>query len=169
MLNVLFIFLYIGSISFGGGWAVVGLIKDIMISQNYLTFTEFKEILTAAQITPGPIAVNMATYVGYKYYGFIGAILTTFFLLLPPIIIMSSYLILKKSIKLKKKYFINSLALGTAVLVFTTLYSLGAQFIINFDIKAIILVLAIFILLIKTRIDPIFFIIGLGLIAILVF
>jgi chromate transporter len=139
-----------------------------MISQNYLTFTEFKEILTAAQITPGPIAVNMATYIGYKYYGFIGAILTTFFLLLPPIIIIASYLMLKKSIKLKKEYFINSLALGTAVLVFITLYSLGAQFIINFDIKAIILVLAIFILLVKTRIDPIFFIIGSGFIAILV-
>jgi len=168
LLNILFIFLYIGSISFGGGWAVVGLIKDIMISQNYLTFTEFKEILTAAQITPGPIAVNMATYIGYKYYGFIGAILTTFFLLLPPIIIIASYLMLKKSIKLKKEYFINSLALGTAVLVFITLYSLGAQFIINFDIKAIILVLAIFILLVKTRIDPIFFIIGSGFIAILV-
>lgn len=168
MLNVLFIFLYIGSISFGGGWAVVGLIKDIMISQNYLTFTEFKEILTAAQITPGPIAVNMATYVGYKYYGFIGAILTTFFLLLPPIIIMASYLTLKKSIKLKKEYFINSLALGTAVLVFITLYSLGVQFILNLDIKAVILALAIFILLVKTRIDPIFFIIGSGFIAILV-
>lgn len=168
MLNILYIFLYIGAISFGGGWTVVGLIKDILINQNYLTFIEFKEILAAAQITPGPIAVNMATYVGYKYYGFIGAILTTFFLLLPPIIIILFFQMLKKSIKLKKESFVNSLALGTAVLVFITLYSLGAQFLINFDIKAIIIVFVIFILLIKTRIDPIFFIVGSGLIGVLI-
>ncbi len=167
-MNILYIFLYIGAISFGGGWAVVGLIKDILINQNYLTFIEFKEILAAAQITPGPIAVNMATYVGYKYYGFIGAILTTFFLLLPPIIIILFFQMLKKSIKLKKESFVNSLALGTAVLVFITLYSLGAQFLINFDIKAIIIVFVIFILLIKTRIDPIFFIVGSGLIGVLI-
>jgi len=168
LLDILFIFLYIGSISFGGGWAVVGLIKDIMISQNYLTFPEFKEILTAAQLTPGPIAVNMATYIGYKYYGFIGALLSTFSLLIPPITIITAYSFLKSSIKLEKRYLINSLALGTSVLVFITLYSLGAQFLINVDIKAIILVLAIFILLVKTRIDPIFFIIGSGFIAILI-
>ena len=168
MLNILFIFLYIGAMAFGGGWTVVGLIKDILINQNYLTFLEFKEILTAAQITPGPIAVNMATYIGYKYYGLFGALLTTFFLLLPPIIIIILYLILKKSIKLKRESLIKSLALGTSVLVFITLYSLGIQFLINFDVKAIIMILSIFILLVKTKIDPIFFIVGSGLVAILI-
>lgn len=154
--------------AFGGGWAVVGLIKDILISQNYLTFLEFKEVLTAAQITPGPIAVNMATYIGYKYYGLAGALLTTFFLILPPIIIIILYLILKKSIKLKRESLIKSLALGTSVLVFITLYSLGIQFLINFDVKAIIMILSIFILLVKTKVDPIFFIVGSGLVAILI-
>ena len=95
-MDIFLIFLYIGAISFGGGWAVVGLIKDILVSQNYLTFNEFKEILTAAQLTPGPIAVNMATYVGYKYYGLLGAILNTFFLLIPPIMLGVTYHFLKK-------------------------------------------------------------------------
>lgn len=167
MIDIFLIFLYIGAISFGGGWAVVGLIKDILVSQNYLTFNEFKEILTAAQLTPGPIAVNMATYVGYKYYGLLGAILNTFFLLIPPITLGISYFFLKKSIKLEKEALINSLVLGTATLVFITLYSLGFQLIINFDIKAIMIVFIIFVLLVKTKIDPIFFIIISGLIGIL--
>ncbi|HNV93898.1 MAG TPA: chromate transporter [Methanofastidiosum sp.] len=168
MMDIFLIFLYIGAISFGGGWAVVGLIKDILVSQNYLTFNEFKEILTAAQLTPGPIAVNMATYVGYKYYGLLGAILNTFFLLIPPIMLGVTYHFLKKSIKLEKVALINSLALGTAVLVFITLYSLGFQLIINFDLKAIIIVFIIFALLVKTKIDPIFFIVVSGLIGILI-
>jgi len=63
---------------------------------------------------------------------------------------------------------INSLALGTAVLVFITLYSLGFQLIINFDLKAIIIVFIIFALLVKTKIDPIFFIVVSGLIGILI-
>ena len=167
-MDIFLIFLYIGAISFGGGWAVVGLIKDILVSQNYLTFSEFKEILTAAQLTPGPIAVNMATYVGYKYYGLLGAILNTFFLLIPPIMLGVTYHFLKKSIKLEKVALINSLALGTAVLVFITLYSLGFQLIINFDLKAIIIVFIIFALLVKTKIDPIFFIVVSGLIGILI-
>ena len=167
-MDIFLIFLYIGAISFGGGWAVVGLIKDILVSQNYLTFNEFKEILTAAQLTPGPIAVNMATYVGYKYYGLLGAILNTFFLLIPPIMLGVTYHFLKKSIKLEKVALINSLALGTAVLVFITLYSLGFQLIINFDLKAIIIVFIIFALLVKTKIDPIFFIVISGLIGILI-
>ncbi len=167
-MDIFLIFLYIGAISFGGGWAVVGLIKDILVSQNYLTFNEFKEILTAAQLTPGPIAVNMATYVGHKYYGLLGAILNTFFLLIPPIMLGVTYHFLKKSIKLEKVALINSLALGTAVLVFITLYSLGFQLIINFDLKAIIIVFIIFALLVKTKIDPIFFIVVSGLIGILI-
>ncbi|NYT03839.1 MAG: chromate transporter [Candidatus Methanofastidiosa archaeon] len=167
MINILFIFLYIGTISFGGGWAVVGLIKDILISQNYMDINEFKEILTAAQLTPGPVAVNMATYTGYKIYGLMGAILTTLVLLIPSIIIITTYHFLKKSIKLEKEALINSLVLGTSVLVFITLYSLGSEFIINLDIRAIIMASVIFILLVKTKIDPIFFIVVSGLIAIL--
>jgi chromate transporter len=167
LINILFIFLYIGTIAFGGGWAVVGLIKDILITQNYMGLNEFKEILTAAQLTPGPIAVNMATYIGYKNYGLVGAILTTFFLLIPPIIIVTTYHFLKKSIKIEKDALINSLVLGTAALVFITLYSLGSEFIINLNVRAIIMVSIIFILLVKTKIDPIFFIVASGLIAIL--
>ena len=110
----------------------------------------------------------MATYVGYKYYGLLGAILNTFFLLIPPIMLGVTYHFLKKSIKLEKVALINSLALGTAVLVFITLYSLGFQLIINFDLKAIIIVFIIFALLVKTKIDPIFFIVVSGLIGILI-
>lgn len=168
MLNILSIFLYIGSISFGGGWAVVGLIKEILIDQNYITLIEFKEIITAAQLTPGPIAVNMATYIGYKYYGLPGAILNTFFLLLPSIMIVISYSYLKNSINVNRNALISSLILGTSLLVFITLYSLGIEFFIDLNIRAILLTIMVLALLVKTKIDPIFFIIGTGLIAILV-
>ncbi len=168
MINILSIFLYIGSISFGGGWAVVGLIKEIMISQNYLTLVEFKEIITAAQLTPGPIAVNMATYIGYKYYGLLGALLNTLFLLFPSIMIVISYSHFKNSIKVNKIALMNSLILGTSLLVFITLYTLGIEFFLDLNIRAILLTIMVLVLLVKTKIDPIFFIIGTGLIAIII-
>ena len=63
-------FLQIGLFSFGGGYAAMPLIQDQVVSQHgWLTMTEFTDLITISQMTPGPIAVNAATFVGSKIAG----------------------------------------------------------------------------------------------------
>lgn len=77
-------FLQIGAFSFGGGYAAMPLIQQQVITQNgWLTMEEFTNLVTIAEMTPGPIAVNAATFVGTKIAGFPGALLATLGCILP--------------------------------------------------------------------------------------
>ena len=68
-------FLQIGALSFGGGYAAMPLIESqIVTSHSWLTMTEFANLVTIAEMTPGPIAVNAATFVGTKIGGVPGAL-----------------------------------------------------------------------------------------------
>ena len=67
-------FLQIGALSFGGGYASMPLIEaQIVTGHGWLTMTEFSDLVTIAEMTPGPIAVNAATFVGTKVAGVLGA------------------------------------------------------------------------------------------------
>lgn len=82
-------FFTIGALTFGGGYAMIPLIQKIVISQHHwLTGTEFLEILAISQITPGPIAINGATFVGYKIAGIGGSFAATLGVVLPSLIIV---------------------------------------------------------------------------------
>lgn len=71
-------FLKIGSFSIGGGYAIIPHIQNnIVISKNWLTITEFTDIITISQMTPGPLVVNSASFVGIRVAGTIGAIAAT--------------------------------------------------------------------------------------------
>ena len=68
-------FLQIGALSFGGGYAAMPLIEaQIVTTHGWLTMTEFANLVTIAEMTPGPIAVNAATFVGTKIAGVPGAL-----------------------------------------------------------------------------------------------
>lgn len=71
-------FLKIGCLSFGGGYAAMPLIQDeIVLNHNWLTMDSFTNLITIAEMTPGPIAVNAATFVGTQVAGPIGAVIAT--------------------------------------------------------------------------------------------
>ena len=71
-------FLQIGALSFGGGYASMPLIEaQIVTGHGWLTMTEFSDLVTIAEMTPGPIAVNAATFVGTKVAGVLGALVAT--------------------------------------------------------------------------------------------
>ena len=71
-------FLQIGALSFGGGYAAMPLIEaQIVTTHGWLTMTEFANLVTIAEMTPGPIAVNAATFVGTKIAGVPGALAAT--------------------------------------------------------------------------------------------
>ena len=63
-LNLFFAFLKIGAVSFGGGYGMISLIKDDCLANGWLTESELLNFIAVAESTPGPIAVNMATFVG---------------------------------------------------------------------------------------------------------
>ena len=73
-------FLKIGTFSFGGGYAMLPLIqKEIVESNTWISMSEFTDIIGISQMTPGPVAINSATFVGYKVGGIIGSIIATLF------------------------------------------------------------------------------------------
>ncbi|HEY4543823.1 MAG TPA: chromate transporter [Tissierellaceae bacterium] len=90
LLQLFLSFFKIGAFSFGGGYAMLPLLeKEIIITHNWLTSQEFVDIFAISEMTPGPIAVNSATFLGYKVAGFLGAIVATFAVILPSFIVIT--------------------------------------------------------------------------------
>ena len=97
-------FFKIGLFTFGGGYAMIPLVKECVVNNEWLTEVQFYDFLGVCESTPGPIAVNMATYIGASQGGVIGSILATLGVVLPSfIIILLVASFLKKFIK--NKYF----------------------------------------------------------------
>ena len=81
-------FIQVGIFSFGGGYAAMPLIQSqVVTNHRWLTMSEFTDLITISQMTPGPIAVNSATFVGLKIAGVFGAVVATFGCILPSCII----------------------------------------------------------------------------------
>ena len=83
-------FLQIGALSFGGGYAAMPLIQaQIVTNHGWLSMSEFTDLVTIAEMTPGPIAVNSATFVGTKIGGVPGALVATAGCILPACILVT--------------------------------------------------------------------------------
>ena len=83
-------FFKIGLFGFGGGLAILSLIQMEVEAHGWMTQQEFVDIVAVSQVTPGPIGINCATYVGYTTAGFWGSVLATSAIVLPSLIIMLS-------------------------------------------------------------------------------
>ena len=87
--NLFITFFKIGLFTFGGGYAMIGMIEDACVSKKYwISHDEMMEITVIAESTPGPIAINCATYVGYKQAKMLGAIAATLGIVLPSFLII---------------------------------------------------------------------------------
>jgi len=88
-IKIFFTFFKIGVFGFGGGYSMLPLIHSEVVSVNkWLEEEDFTDIVAISQITPGPIIINSATYVGYKKAGIIGSIMATTGVIMPSVIIM---------------------------------------------------------------------------------
>lgn len=84
LFNLVLTFMKIGAFTFGGGYAMISLIDHECIEKKkWLSHDELMNIIIIAESTPGPIAINCATYVGYRQAGFLGAILSTLAIVIP--------------------------------------------------------------------------------------
>ena len=89
-LQLFWAFFQIGLFSFGGGYAALPLISQQVISTyHWISQNTFTDLITISQMTPGPIAVNSATFVGLKIAGVLGAVVATFGCILPSCIIVT--------------------------------------------------------------------------------
>ena len=87
--ELFFTFAKIGLFTFGGGYAMIAQIKEIVVEQKkWLDDEELMQIITVAESTPGPIAINMATYVGYKKKGVAGSAMATLGVVVPSLVIL---------------------------------------------------------------------------------
>ena len=89
MLELFIVFFKIGLFTFGGGLAMISIVEDKCVNKHkWLTNKEMDELVIVAESTPGPIAINCATYTGYKTRGLLGAIVATLAISLPSFLII---------------------------------------------------------------------------------
>lgn len=89
-IQLLWSFLQIGLFSVGGGYAAMPLIQSQVVDKyHWLTMSEFTDLITIAEMTPGPIAINSATFVGLRIGGILGAVIATLGCILPSCVLVS--------------------------------------------------------------------------------
>lgn len=181
-LKLFITFLEIGLVSFGGGYGMIALIREKVLINNWLSESEFLNFVGIAESTPGPIAVNIATFVGSSQAGILGSLIATLGVVLPSFIII---LIIASIFKSLLKYelvknvldFIKpaivGLIIGTGLLLLIN--TINVLNFTNFDYKKIIilgiiiLVSIIFKKVFKKKISPIVLIIMSGILGIVLY
>lgn len=90
MLTLFITFFKIGAFTFGGGYAMIPLIqKEVVENKKWVTDDDILEIIAIAESTPGPIAINSATFIGYRTCGFFGSFFATLGVVLPSFIVIT--------------------------------------------------------------------------------
>ena len=126
-LTLFLTFLKIGAFTFGGGYAMIPIIEKEMVEKHkWIKSEDILDIFAIAESTPGPIAINSATFVGYKVAGFFGAFCATFGVVLPSFVIISTIsLVLKEFSEYKAvKYAFMGIRAGVLALVIKALVSM---------------------------------------------
>ncbi len=150
LLELFFTFFKIGALTFGGGYAMIPFVREQVLAHGWLTEEELLNMIAVSESTPGPIAVNMATFVGSNEAGVLGSAAATLGVVLPSfIIILIISALLKNFLKYNGvKAFLSgvrpcvvSLILGTATTLFlSVLVGIGENdFDLNIDVKGIII------------------------------
>ncbi|MBO5160525.1 MAG: chromate transporter [Lachnospiraceae bacterium] len=120
----------IGTFTFGGGYAMIPLIqKEVVETKKWITTDDILEILAIAESTPGPIAINTATFVGYRIAGTLGAICATLGVVLPSffIILALSYVIREFQELKPVQYAFLGIRAGVLALIIKAMWSMYAQ------------------------------------------
>ncbi len=171
LLAKLFIsFFKIGAFSFGGGYAMLPLIEEEIIQvHNWLTPTEFIDILAVSEMTPGPIAINSATFLGYKVAGVIGSITATIAVVLPSFIVMS--LIFHFITKFKNSPYVEWMFTGIRPIVLGLIASAAVTVAKNtfIDIKSVIIATVLFYIVTFKKFNPILAIVLAGVMGIILY
>lgn len=184
-LDIFLSFCQIGLLSFGGGYAALPLIEaQVLEKHSWLTLEEFADLLTISQMTPGPIAINAATFVGTKVAGLGGAIVATMGSVTPSFIIVLtlSYFYFKYKNLSSVQAILKGLrpavvsliaSAGLSILMLTIFksedVSLLTMKLSDLNVIAIMMVLISVFILRKFKPDPIKVMIGTGIIGVIIY
>ena len=155
-------FFKIGLFSVGGGLATLPFLNKLIDTKGWYNISELTNMLAISESTPGPIGVNMATYVGFHIASILGALVATFALVLPSyivIIIISNFLTRFQN----SKYVINTFSIirpvvtGLIGVSFITIFN-TAMFSLGFDVKKVVIFFIILFLILKYKKHPIFYV-----------
>lgn len=102
-IKLLAAFLKIGLFSFGGAYGAIPLIRDVVLENRWMDEEMFSNLVALSESTPGPIMVNMATYVGCRQGGFWGALIATVGVVLPSFLILLAVTVLFRNVLRQKK------------------------------------------------------------------
>ncbi len=148
LLLLFFEFFKIGLFTFGGGYAMIPMLKDVVTKYNWITLEEFQDFIAVCECTPGPVAINMATYVGFKTNSILGAVIASVGVILPSfIIILLIASILKNFTKYKVvnivmnilKPITIALILGTGINMIFSILNFGFKNYTNINYNSIII------------------------------
>lgn len=175
LLNLFLTMLKIGLFTFGGGYGMIALLESELVEKKkWIEKDEFVDMIAIAESTPGPIAVNASTYVGYKIEGFMGSLLATIGVCLPSfIIIFLISLFFEKFVALKYvAYAFKGIQVCVTFLIFLAgikLFKNMKKNIFNFILLFITMVLVIVFNLFKVSFSTIYFILISALIGIFIY
>lgn len=179
-LELFYTFFKIGLFGFGGGYAMLSLIQgEVVTRHSWLSAQEFTDIIAISQMTPGPIGINSATYVGYASTGSVwGSVVATFAVVLPSFILMLA--ISKFFLKYQKHPVVESIFKGLRTAI-VGLLAAAALVLMNEDnfgspttdtysfVISVILFVTAFIGTRKFKINPIIMIVVCGIIGLLAY
>lgn len=157
LLELFFAFFKIGAFTFGGGYAMLPLMQtEIITNHHWLTQKEFMEIIAIAEMTPGPVSINSATFIGFRTAGVIGSALATLGVILPSLIVVLLIALLFKQFKNSPwtKAIISGIKPAIIGLILIAVISLGQTTLT--DLRSILIGLVAFFLLVKAKLHPIF-------------
>lgn len=164
LIQLFFTFLKIGTFSFGGGYAMIPFIqREIIENHQWINNNVFMDIIGISQMTPGPVAINSATFVGYKVSGVFGSIAATLGVVTMSFILVS--IASKAMEKFKESKVLKGALLGMRpvliALIIQAFFDLAKDAYI--DIKSVIITLIIGALLLSKKVHPIIAIIISGI------
>lgn len=161
LLPLFLTFLKIGGFTFGGGYAMIPIIqREIVEKKKWITDDDILEIIAIAESTPGPIAINSATFVGYRVGGFLGALVATLGVVLPPFcIIFAISFVLRQFSELRAvKYAFWGIRAGVLALICKALWSMYKK--VDKGLIPYIVMTAAFILTAVFNVNVLYVIIG---------
>lgn len=156
LIKLYFVFLKIGTFSFGGGYAMLPFMKREIVENNcWISMSQFSDIIGISQMTPGPVAINSATFVGYKVGGVGGSLVATLGVITTSFILVT--IINKILDKFKESITVKAMLAGMRpILIALIIYAfidLAKESYV--DLKSIIITIIIGIILVSKKVHPI--------------
>jgi len=189
IIELFLVFFKLGLFCFGGGYTMIPLIQDEITKYGWISIDEFYDIIAITEITPGAIAVNAATFIGQRAGGFLGSLAATIGVIMPSfilVLIIAKYFFKFNENPVKKSIFycVRPAVMGMIVYagmsvaetsifpngINADFFKLLAEHPLNMiDIKSLIMFAVTFVILLKTKLNPILVLLSMAVIGIFVF